>query len=90
MIEQKEIRLITAGAVKTSSEIGKIVRLHREKANLTQLGLAELSGVGKTVIFDIEKGKVTVKLETILKVFKSLNISVILDSPVIAAMVRAK
>lgn len=81
---------ITARAVNGSNEIGEIVRLHREKASLSQFKLAELSGVGKTVIFDIEKGKSTVKLETLLKVFKSLNISVILNSPIIDALVRAK
>ncbi|OGC12873.1 hypothetical protein A3J90_08000 [candidate division WOR-1 bacterium RIFOXYC2_FULL_37_10] len=52
-------------------------------ADLTQLGLAELAGVGKTVIFDIEKGKSTVKFETLLKVFKTLNISFNLNSPIL-------
>ncbi|OGC19071.1 hypothetical protein A3J90_07980 [candidate division WOR-1 bacterium RIFOXYC2_FULL_37_10] len=42
-------------AVNNANETGDIVRYHREKAGLTQLGLAELAGVGKTVIFDIAK-----------------------------------
>lgn len=83
MNNPREINKITAKTVTNSDEIGKIVRFHREKANLTQHKLAELSGVGKTVIFDIEKGKSTVKLETLLRVFKSLNISIILNSPLI-------
>ncbi|MBI5701083.1 helix-turn-helix transcriptional regulator [Candidatus Saganbacteria bacterium] len=70
-------------AVRNAGEIGEIVRLHREKANLTQLELAELSGVGKTVIFDIEKGKTTVKIATLLKVFRSLNISMALGGPIL-------
>lgn len=90
MNNSKGIHNITAKAVKNSNEIGGIVRLHREKANLTQLELAELSGVGKTVIFDIEKGKSTIKLETLLKVFKSLNISVILNSPIIKSLVGSE
>lgn len=90
MENKKEINIITAKAVKSSYEIGKIIRLHREKAKLTQLELAELSGVGKTVIFDIEKGKSTVKLETLLKVFNSLNISLILNSPIIDNLERLK
>jgi transcriptional regulator with XRE-family HTH domain len=85
-----ELNEITAKAVKSSGEIGEIVSLHREKANLTQLELAKLSGVGKTVIFDIEKGKSTVKLETLFKVFKSLNITIALDSPIIDALVKSK
>lgn len=87
MKKTREGNKITAKAVRNSDEIGKIVRLHREKANLTQLELAELSGVGKTVIFDIEKGKSTVKLETLFKIFRSLNISMALDSPIIGALV---
>ncbi|KAF0134445.1 MAG: hypothetical protein FD145_670 [Candidatus Saganbacteria bacterium] len=90
MKNNKEISMITAKAVKSSYEIGEIIRLHREKANLTQLELARLSEVGKTVIFDIEKGKSTVKLETLLKVFNSLNISVILNSPIIDNLGRSK
>ena len=73
-------------AVNNATKIGELVRLHREKAGLTQLELAELSGVGKTVVFDVEKGKSTVKLETLLKIFKSLNISLYLGSPIIETL----
>ena len=90
MKKLKEHNNNTATTVKNAYEIGRIVRYHREKANLTQFELAELSGAGKTVIFDIEKGKSTVKLETLLKVFKSLNISVLLDSPVMGSLERLK
>ncbi|MFH1386624.1 MAG: helix-turn-helix domain-containing protein [bacterium] len=85
-----QMQKITAKAVNNSNEIGEIIRLHRGKANLTQLELAELSGVGKTVIFDIEKGKSTIKFETLLKVFKSLNISLFLDSPILGALVGSE
>lgn len=61
--------------------ISKIVKYHRSKSRLTQKQLADLSGVGKTVIFDIENGKETVRFSTLLKVLKSLNISVIFQSP---------
>lgn len=90
MKKLNETRSITARAVKKAEEIGEIVRLHREKARLTQLALAELSGVGKTVVFDIEKGKATVKLATLLKIFHSLNISVVLDSPIMPALVNSQ
>ncbi len=55
--------------------------MHRKAANLTQLELAELAGVGKTVVFDIEKGKKTVKLDTLMKILKVLNIEMQLTSP---------
>jgi y4mF family transcriptional regulator len=73
----------TAIAVNNAQEVGKIVRWHREKAGLTQIKLAELAGMGKTVIYDIEKGKATVKFATLLKVFKTLNLSLRLSSPLL-------
>jgi DNA-binding XRE family transcriptional regulator len=43
--------------------------------------LAELADVGKTVIYDIEKGKVSVQLDTLAKILKVLNITLVLKSP---------
>ena len=64
-----------------SKIVGDIVKFHRKKAGLNQKGLAELAGVGKTVVFDIEKGKETVKYRTLNSVLKVLNIKIELNSP---------
>ena len=61
--------------------LAKEIRKHRKAAKLTQQQLAEMAGVGKTVVFDIEKGKKTIKLDTLRKVLKVLNIKVQLISP---------
>jgi len=66
-----------------SKKLAAIIRKHRKAANLTQLQLAELAGVGKTVVFDIEKGKETVKLLTLRKILKVLNIEIQLTSPLL-------
>jgi len=58
----------------TSKQIGKTIIFHRNKSKLTQKQLADLAGVGKTVVFDIEKGKETVRLNSLLKVLSVLNI----------------
>ena len=63
-----------------SKIIGDIVKFHRKKAGLNQKGLAELAGVGKTVVFDIEKGKETVKYKTLINVLHVLNIRIELKS----------
>jgi transcriptional regulator with XRE-family HTH domain len=55
--------------------------MHRKAAKLSRVQLAELAGVGKTVIFDIEKGKESVQLDTLRKILKVLNIKIILKSP---------
>jgi len=40
-----------------------------------------MSGVGKTVIYDIEKGKETIQLDTLRKILNVLNIKIELTSP---------
>ncbi|MBL7966757.1 MAG: helix-turn-helix transcriptional regulator [Prolixibacteraceae bacterium] len=62
--------------------LASIIRQHRKIAGLSQLQLAELAGVGKTVVFDLEKGKETVQLDTLRKILIALNIKVQLTSPV--------
>ena len=62
--------------------IGPLIHCHRKKSNLTQKQLADLAGVGKTAVFDIEHGKKSVQFDTLQKVCNVLNISIKLDSPV--------
>ena len=62
-------------------EFGKIIWFHRRKAGLSRVELATLAGVGKTVIFDIEHEKQTVKASTLKKVLDTLNIQVVVESP---------
>ncbi|GLU45254.1 helix-turn-helix domain-containing protein [Allomuricauda sp. NBRC 101325] len=61
--------------------LGSMVRDHRKKAGLTQLELANLAGVGKTTVFDIEKNKETVRWNNLLAVLEVLNIKVEFTSP---------
>ncbi|MBD3337448.1 MAG: helix-turn-helix domain-containing protein [Candidatus Eisenbacteria bacterium] len=57
-----------------ATRLGKAVRLHRKAARITQHELGRLSGVGKSAVYDIERGKPTVRLETLLRVLRTLNI----------------
>ena len=61
--------------------IAKTVRYFRKQSGLSQLELARVAGVGKTVVFDIEKGKATVQLASLLKVLNVLNIQLKLETP---------
>jgi len=63
----------------------EIIREHRKLSRLSQAELAKLADVGKTVIFDLEHGKQTVQLDTLLKVLKALNISMRFESPILSA-----
>lgn len=64
-----------------SQELAEVIRMHRKAAKLSRVHLAEMAGVGKTVIYDIEKGKESVQLDTLRKILKVLNIKIVLTSP---------
>ena len=61
--------------------IAAMVLFHRKRSGLSQLALAQFAGVGKTVVFDIERGKATVRWDTLQKVLTALNIQVNFSSP---------
>jgi y4mF family transcriptional regulator len=67
-------------------DLGKIVRFHRKRSGLTQAELARLAGVGKTVVFQLEKGKTTVRLDTASRILSVLNIRLIAESPLMNEM----
>jgi transcriptional regulator with XRE-family HTH domain len=50
--------------------------------------LSKLAGVGKTAVFDLEKGKHTIQLDTLLKVLHVLNISISFQSPMMEIYLR--
>jgi len=66
-------------------DLASIVKYHREKSGLNRLELARLAGVGKTVIFDVEHAKKTVRLDTLVKILTVLNITIDLKSPLMKA-----
>lgn len=62
-------------------DFGALIKEHRKMAGLTQLELANLAGVGKTTVFDIEKNKETVRWNNLLAVLRVLNIKIEFKSP---------
>jgi HTH-type transcriptional regulator/antitoxin HipB len=68
-------------AMTAINELPQIVLFHRKQAKLSREALAELAGVGKTVIYDLEKGKQTVKWSTIKAVLHALNIGIQFHGP---------
>lgn len=67
--------------VVNAGDIGEMIRFHRKKSGLSQLALSRLANVGKTVVFDIEKGKLSVRLDSLLKIMHILNIKLDFQSP---------
>jgi len=62
-------------------DLGAFIKDHRKKAGLTQLQLADLAGIGKTTVFDIERNKETVRFNNLLAVLQVLNIKIEFKSP---------
>ena len=59
----------------SSNDIASMVRYYRKQSGLSQRDFAKVARIGKTALFDIEKGKETVQLNTLLKVLDVLNVS---------------
>jgi len=68
-------------------ELGLVVRYHRKRARLTRESLSKLAGVGMTAIFELEHARKSVRLGTLLKILNVLNLSFLLDGPLVDAYV---
>lgn len=67
-------------------KLNEIVLFHRKKSGLSRNQLADLAGVGKTVIYDIEKGKETIRFSTLQKILTALNIKITFTSPLMEVL----
>jgi len=56
---------------------------HRKAAGLSRQELALLAGVGKTVVYDIEHGKTTIRFDTLSRILETLNVEILFDSPLL-------
>ncbi len=71
-------------------EIADLVHFHRKKAGLSRNQLAVLADVGKTVVFDIERGKATVQYQSLAKVLAVLNVRLTFQSPLMVEFQNQK
>jgi HTH-type transcriptional regulator / antitoxin HipB len=66
-----------------NTTIREVLLLHRKAAGLSRLELASMAGVGKTVIYDIEHGKTSIRFDTLMCILEALNIQIVFDSPLL-------
>ncbi len=59
-----------------AQEIPEMILNVRKHAGLTQKELADLAGVAKNLVYELEKGKKSVRYSNLLKVLHVLNIEV--------------
>ena len=65
--------------VTTAESLGNIIRAERKRQGLTQLELADVSGVGITFVSQLENGKATAELGKALSVVAMLGIDLFAD-----------
>ena len=67
--------------MKTMKEIGAFVAVTRKRQGATQLDLAQLSGVGRRFVVELEAGKESLHAGKVLRVLETLGIGLALEEP---------
>ncbi|WP_445369281.1 helix-turn-helix transcriptional regulator [Methylomonas sp. BW4-1] len=65
--------------IQSTQQLGQALRSARKQLGLTQSELALAAGVGVRFIVDLEAGKPTLRLETVMRVIEALGGQVMLD-----------
>jgi transcriptional regulator with XRE-family HTH domain len=61
------------------ASLGSAIRHYRQQAGLSQAELADLTGLNRTYLSDLERGKETEQVRRILRVLKQLGVRMTLD-----------
>lgn len=68
--------------IKTARELGMRLREAREDASLTQAELAERIGTSRQWVFDLERGKPTIRIGLVLRALSALGLVCDVSDPV--------
>ena len=63
----------------SSTQLGERIKTAREARGLSQKQLADLAGIGKTAMFDLEHGNPGVRLSTLTAVLDILGMTLRID-----------
>ncbi|MBI1846919.1 MAG: helix-turn-helix transcriptional regulator [Candidatus Rokubacteria bacterium] len=63
----------------TAGSLGAAVKHYRQQAGLSQAALAERSGLNRTYLSDLERGKETEQLRRLLRVLRHLRVRITLQ-----------
>lgn len=61
-------------SIRDAADLGQLVRLRRKQLQLTQAELAEVAGVGKRFLSELERGKPTAEISKVLQVLSVLGL----------------
>lgn len=65
----------------TMTPLSERIRQTRKAAKLSQTELAELAGLSRAIISQLENGKATVRLDVIHKILSALNMELWIKAP---------
>jgi y4mF family transcriptional regulator len=65
--------------IRTSEELGKLVKQVRQDQSLLQSDIAGLAGTGNRFIVDLERGKPTLQLQKVLDTLDLMGLEVIIQ-----------
>ncbi|OAZ91377.1 helix-turn-helix transcriptional regulator [Halomonas sp. G11] len=65
--------------IRTSEELGKLVKQVRQDQSLLQSDIAGLAGTGNRFIVDLERGKPTIQLQKVLDTLDLMGLEVIIQ-----------
>jgi HTH-type transcriptional regulator / antitoxin HipB len=67
-------------ATRVAAAFAARIRARRRELDLSQIQLAELAGVGPDFLYDLERGKPSVRLDKLIAVLEVLNLTLTLDT----------
>jgi len=73
--------MLMMNLIKSTEDIGQMIRNTRKQLGVTQSDLALAAGTGLRFIIELEKGKATCQIGKILQVLQVLNIQCNLSHP---------
>ena len=65
--------------IRTARDLGAVIRDRRKKKKLDQAKLAEMVGVSRKWIIDVEKGKPRAEMSLVLKTLEALGVPLFVD-----------
>ena len=67
------------GAVRSAEELGRLVRAHRKKRQLTLETVSGLGNLSPRFLSEFERGKETAEIGKVLKALRTLGLEVIIQ-----------
>ncbi len=69
--------MINEGRVRTTAELGGLLRAYRKSRGLSQVDAAALAGVGERFLSELERGKPTAEIGLVFKLLDRFGLTLV-------------